>query len=597
MAAGLVGQQRGDVMAWTGRVWRERIALAATVLLPACGGDGEKEPTGSSGSIQLAVSPAALSVEQGTSGSVTVSLTRGGGFTGVVSLAVSGLPTGITATISPTQLAATETSATVSATAAASVAPGTFTATITATAQGVSQATASYQLTVTAPTSAGKDVEYQYCDPSQAPIFFAYQDGSGAWRPVTGTTAQGTTKFAFKLAQNRGGVLFVFRSASPTVAEPLNVGGSPSAQRPRWSSRARSRIRTRAGLAERNVQTVARASLADVYETDVQYASVAELTQDGIDNCALSQPTKSVNATVSGVSNGQFGILSLGGVSDLFIGGTSANPVTFDGVPTGAVDFIATRLTSPGNPPDKAIILRNLNIPDGGALPSTVDFNAASLVPATATASITGGGTDELEIFTELVTATSRSLMWFDLAPSATATRPWAGIPASAMASGDFHAVVVFASPSNSSNYRVSLKYVGPVAAVTLALGPALASSASSQVVAGTYPRFRFQGAIPSEYNKGAAVDMASTLDAGNLFSVIVTSAYLAAAGNSLAYDITMPDVAGLTGFPAAARLTAGLNEVSTSVFGFTGPGIFDLQPNLGSEFKAAARGFTINVP
>jgi len=585
-------------MAWTGRAWRQRIAVAATAFVPACGGDGDNEPTGNSGSIQVAVNPATLSIEQGTSGSVTLSLTRGGGFTGAVSLAVSGLPTGITATVSPAQLSASETSASVTATAAAAVAPNTYTATVTATAQGVSQATATYQLTVTAPTSAGKDVEYRYCDPSEAPIFFAYQDGTGTWRPVTGSTAQGTTKFAFKLAQNRGGVLSVFRSAAPTVLGALARGGSTFAEKTRWSEPMRERIRARAEFAERSVGTVEQSLLADVYETDVLYGSVSELTQDGIDNCAISQPTKSVNATVSGVSAGQFGILSLGGVSDVFIGGTSTNPVTFDGVPTGPVDFIATRMTSPGSPPDKAVLLRNLNIPDGGSLPSTVDFNAASLVPATATATISGGGADELEIFTEFVTATSRLLIWFDLAPSTIATRPWAGIPASATTSGDFHTVVVFASPSNSPNYRVSLKYVGPVAAVNLALGPTLPNVVvSSQGVGGAYPRFRFQGTIPSEYNKGAAIDVASTLAVGNVFSAIATSAYLAAAGNALAYDITMPDVAALTGFPAAARLTAGVNEVSASAFGFTGPGIFDLQPNIGSEFKAAARGFTITVP
>jgi hypothetical protein len=584
-------------MAWTERVWRERIAVAATALVSACGGDDEKDPTGNSGSIQLAVNPAALSVEQGSSGSVTVSLTRSGGFTGVVSLAVTGLPAGITASVSPAQLSASETSATVSATAAAAVPANTYTATITATAQGVSQATASYQLTVTAPTGAGKDVEYRFCDPSQAPIFFAYQDGSGVWRPVTGSTTQGTTKFAFKIAQNRGGVLAVYRTAS-AVTGALQVGvGRPHSERMRWSPEMRDRMRERAGFADQSVRAADQSLVADEYETDVLYASPTELTQDGIDNCAISQPTKSVKATVSGVSNGQFGVLSLGGASELFIGGTTTNPVTFDGVPTGPVDFIGTRMTTPGVPPDKAIILRNLNIPDGGSLPSTIDFNAASLVPATATATITGGGADELEIFTELVTATSRLLMWFDLAPSTTSTRPWAGIPASAMTTSDFHAVVVFASPSNTSNYRVSLKYVGPVAAVTLALGPTLANPASSQVTAGTYPRFRFQGAIPSEYNKGAAIDIASTLDVGNVFSIIATSTYLAAAGNALAYDFTMPDVAGLAGFPVAARLTAGVNEVSASGFGFTGPGIFDLEPNLGSEFKAGARGFTINVP
>ena len=71
----------------------------------------------------------------------------------------------------------------------------------------------------------------------------------------------------------------------------------------------------------------------------------------------------------------------------------------------------------------------------------------------------------------------------------------------------------------------------------------------------------------------------------------------MTAAGNTLAYDFTMPDVAGLAGFPAAARLASGTNDMALGASGFTGPGIFDLTPNLGSEFKAASKVTTINVP
>ena len=58
-----------------------------------------------------------------------------------------------------------------------------------------------------------------------------------------------------------------------------------------------------------------------------------------------------------------------------------------------------------------------------------------------------------------------------------------------------------------------------------------------------------------------------------------------------------MPDISGLAGFPAAARLTAGTNDVIGSGFAFTGAGIFDLLPSLGSEFKAATASTTIDVP
>src|SRR4030095_12328206 len=193
-------------------------------------------------------------------------------------------------------------------------------------------------------------------------------------------------------------------------------------------------------------------------------------------------------------------MLAIGGVNDLFIGGTSTNPVTFTGVPTGPVDFVGARMT-PGTPPDKLFLLRHLNIPDGGWLPWTIDFNGPALVPATATATMTGGAGDDLEIFTELVTANGRSLMWFDLAPSTLAARPGAGIPASAMVTGDFHALVVFATPRGTKDFRVSLKYVERVANQPLVFGPSISAPTITQVVAGNYPRFRFQGTFSSDYN------------------------------------------------------------------------------------------------
>ena len=575
---------------------RQGIAAVATTLALACGGGGDGGPVGNTGSIQLTVSPTTLPIQQGGSGTVSASLTRGGGFSGVVALAVTGLPTGITSTITPAQLTGTTTSATVSVIADATVAPQTYSATVTATAQGVGQATATYQVIVTAPPPGGTSVEYQYCDADAAPVFFAYQDGTGAWQPATGSTSAGATKFTFKLNQARGGVLAVFQTASSAVAGALNVGASNMRQRSHRPLGILDRLGTRSGVAAGSGEQL-RSSVADTYETDVLYASTADLAQDGIDNCAVTGPTKSATGTVAGVTAGQYGILSLGGVNELFIGGTSSNPVTFTGVPSGPVDFVGSRMQSAGAPPDKLILLRNLNIPDGGSLPSTVDFNGSSLVPATATATITGGAGDDLEMFTELVTANGPSLLWFDLAPSALAARPWAGIPTSAMVTGDFHALVAFATPRGSKDFRVSLKYVGPVANQSLVLGPSISAPTITQVVAGNYPRLRFQGTFSSDYNKGASLDVVSAVDGGNVLSMIATSGYLAASGNALAYDFIVPDVGALAGFPLSARLTAGANDVSASAFGFTGPGIFDLQPNLGSEFKAATKAATINVP
>jgi hypothetical protein len=234
----------------------------------------------------------------------------------------------------------------------------------------------------------------------------------------------------------------------------------------------------------------------------VLYASAAELAQDGADNCALTVPTKAITAAVQGVSPGQYGILALGGSSDLFIGEASANPIMFSDVPTGVVDFVGTRM-EPGQPPDKTIILRGLDIPDGGSLPAPVNFDASGVVPASATATITGADGHELEIFTELITANSRLLMWFDLAPSDVTARPWQGLPSADMVTGDFHGLYAFASPPGSDDYRVVLKFVGPVADQTLSLGGTIPTSAIEQVSTDAYPRFRFFWIAPAGVQQG----------------------------------------------------------------------------------------------
>jgi hypothetical protein len=627
------------------------MAAAPTIVALACG-DGDDGPAANSGAIQVALSSSAVAVNQGGTGSLNVALTRSGGFTGTVTLAVTGLPAGITAVIDPPQLSGTATTATINVAAAADIAPQTYSATVTATGPNVAAASATYQvavaaapnyalsatpaaltipagtsgsttiqiartnftdaiafqlldppsgitgafsptpsttnmstavvsvaasvtpgnypltirgmtpgpgnrtttvsLTVTAAPTGGTRVEYEFCDPSDVPAFFAYQDGSGLWQRVVATTSGDVARFAFEIKLGRGGIMAVYRYPSE--------------------------------------------SNADVYQTDVRYASATELAEDAGESCSTPEPTKTVSGTIAGVTAGQYGITSLGGVSRVFNGAAPTNPVVYRDVPAGPVDFVATRLTTPGLPPDKVVLLRNLDIPDGGSLPVTIDFNGpAATAPAAATATITGGGTDRLEIFTELITANGASLLWFDLAPSVNAIRPWAGIAPAQMVAGDFHAVVAFASPSTSeTDFRVTLKYVGPVGNQSLAFGPTISTPTASLVSPGSFPRFRFQGVAPSEYGKGVFIDLQSS---ANAFSLVATNAYLAASGSATAYDFTTPDVAALPGFPAAARLTAGPNDVSTTAFGFNGPGIFELRPTLGSESRSATVGSRITVP
>jgi hypothetical protein len=123
-------------------------AVVAAATLAACGGDdGGTEPTPA---IAISLSSATLSVTQGTTQTVNLSLTRSGGFTGDVSIAVEGLPTGVVSTVAPPSLGASVSSAVITIGAGGAANPGTINATVRATGTGVTAVTAPLAITVVA---------------------------------------------------------------------------------------------------------------------------------------------------------------------------------------------------------------------------------------------------------------------------------------------------------------------------------------------------------------------------------------------------------------------------------------------------------------
>ncbi|MBV8985382.1 MAG: hypothetical protein JO248_13175, partial [Acidimicrobiia bacterium] len=97
----------------------------------------------------LSSSPASQSAVAGTSASYTLTTAAVGGFNGQVALSVSGLPTGVTSTFTPTSIAGSGTS-TMALTVAATTVPGTYALTVTGTSGTLSH-TAPATLVVTPP--------------------------------------------------------------------------------------------------------------------------------------------------------------------------------------------------------------------------------------------------------------------------------------------------------------------------------------------------------------------------------------------------------------------------------------------------------------
>ena len=132
----------------------------------------------------ISVSPASLSVTQGSSGSTTVSITVSGGFNSTVSLSASGLPSGVTASFNPASIAAPGSSTlTLSATSTATT--GTTNITLNANGGGVIH-TATIALTVSA-SGGGNTTSQILSNPG-------FENGSSNPSPWAVTTTQSTNR-------------------------------------------------------------------------------------------------------------------------------------------------------------------------------------------------------------------------------------------------------------------------------------------------------------------------------------------------------------------------------------------------------------------
>ncbi|HEX2331324.1 MAG TPA: Ig-like domain-containing protein [Candidatus Angelobacter sp.] len=103
----------------------------------------------------MSTTPSTLSVAQGSSGTTKISTTVAGGFNSAIALSTSGLPSGVTASLSPTSIAAPGNgSSTLSFTVASTAPTGTFNVTVTATGGGITH-TATVALSITAAGGTG----------------------------------------------------------------------------------------------------------------------------------------------------------------------------------------------------------------------------------------------------------------------------------------------------------------------------------------------------------------------------------------------------------------------------------------------------------
>ena len=159
----------------------------------------------------LAASPGSVSVVQGSTGTSTITVSVTGGFDNAVVLSASGLPSGVTASFSPSDSITGAGSATVTFTASTTATTGTSTITITGTS-GTTTETTTVSLTVTAPVAGNFTI-------SVSPTSGSLDQGQSGYATVT-TAVSGGFDSAVSLSATGvpSGVTYSFSPAS--IAAP-----------------------------------------------------------------------------------------------------------------------------------------------------------------------------------------------------------------------------------------------------------------------------------------------------------------------------------------------------------------------------------------
>ncbi|HEY6829625.1 MAG TPA: hypothetical protein VI259_22360 [Gemmatimonadaceae bacterium] len=469
-------------------------AVALTVAAPA------------TPSFTMSLAPTSVSVAQGAAGTSTVTITRANGFTGAVNLALSGAPAGLTVTPNPASVATGSTTATLNVSAAAGTAAGTYPITVTASGTGVSNQTATLNVTVTAASS--NNATWQFCA-SNAPVWLAVQDGTGAWTRVTPTN----NAFSFNITSAKGGVAYV---------QP----GSGNA-----------------------------------FTLTVLYGLKQELSDASAGLCA-NTTEKTVNGSVAGLAASEAASVSLGGA----LASVSANGnFTLNNVPDGNRDLIAAKtLTSVSGTGitltvNKLIIRRSQN-PANGSTMTALNFGAAEAFdPIAKTVTVNGVGSDFLSTAVSYVTANNGlTTLYSDANPSSSGTRTYYGVPSAQQATGDLHLVTAVATniTGSTANYlRIAGTYFKDAADKTVTLGPVPATATVSTLATTPYVRLRMQWTAQTEYGKYfSSIYSQSNAAAPRTTIVSATSGYLG--GTSV--DLAIPDFTGVAGWDPNWGLKAG---------------------------------------
>jgi hypothetical protein len=486
----------------------------------------------SAASYTLTTTASTLSVVQGASGAVVAGVARTN-FSGDVNLAVTGLPSGATASFNPNPVTSSAATSTLTI-ATGTAAPGTYPLTITGTATGLANRTAALALTITASTAA-TNVVFTFCAP-MLPVWVGYQSGtSGAW--TTASVGAGNS-YSFNIT-GVGGVAYVVAANG----DAASYG----------------------------------------YETWIQYGTAAELQSYGGGMCPSTATGKTVYGQVLGMSPAEEVFVGLGYSRTA----TSVGPYILTNVADGAHDLVASRHAIGGSAlPNKVIISRGLNPAAGSTLPS-IDFGTSGVATAAATLTVSGLGATPASVDVGFDTQNETSAALTATTTSGAGTAAYYGVPDSSLIAGDRHSFTL--SVMDAQDARYLFTNYQHVANRTIAMSPVIATPAFTTVATAPYARINASFASQTAYNGsvflayGQQHSLTSYTGSDRYLYLSVTAGYLG--GAPATWSVSIPDLSGAAGFNSSWGLS-GSFDTYYYLFAFG-----DVPGNFGADGATFALG------
>lgn len=581
-----------------------RRALWALALVAAAGAGCDSSTASEDPEIAIALSSNSATVAQGDSTPLTVTIGRTN-FKDPVTLTALGLPAGVTAKFTPTVVPNGIITSEIWLSATGSSIPVTATVTIRATGAGITDQTATLELTVL--------VRGSYTLSALRPSVTVAQEGAGSTSilinrvdlyagevsltvsgapagvsatltptPTTGNSSTlvlsaaagaATGTYPLTITSDSPGLSQQSTQVSVVVIAPpsttsISVPACSGFLTSTWAAFQNEGYGWKQVTVSGNSFTFAATeklgfahvvTVENQSHLDVYYLTRAELSNFSDRDCA---GTKSLNGSVAGLASGQSAFVGMGNSLAVSQASTSLG-FTLSELATSPLDLVASRGFITSNrqqyTPDKVIVRRGVDLPSGSTIPA-LDFNSDGFAPATSNLTVTGALTGEnIYVLSRVGTATSTHGVLQVTLPT-TGSLTLYTVPAAELATSDLHELYVDAFGFGGYPGHGLLSYFAATSDRTELLGPALSTATVTSLT--TTPHVRLRGQLPSqsEYASGTRfIFRQQTISATRFIYVTTTAAYLD--GTPATWDVAIPHFGAVEGLNSNWLLASGQSD------------------------------------